>query len=184
MDLNFLNYNFKEIAPEFLIKLFTAGVVFIISWWLAIKLAKIIRKAMIRAKIESSVISFTFSVSKVAFRTIAILITLSCLGINISSLIAALGAALVTVGLALKDSLSNIASGTIIIINHPFKIGDYLEIEKFSGVVVKIEIMFTTLIDEEGSEIIIPNSKLTSTGMKNKGKKKPNNDSLELAENN
>ena len=101
-----------------------------------------------------------------------ILAALSKVGINISSMIAALGATFVTVGIALKDSLSNIASGTIIIINKPFKVGDFLEIGTHSGRVVSIELMFTTLITPDDKELIVPNSKLTSCEIINCSKQK------------
>lgn len=89
------------------------------------------------------------------------------LGVNVNSIIAAVGAAAVTVGLALKDSMSNIASGVLIIITKPFKAGDFLEFEGLQGTVTKIEIMNTFLNTVDNKEVIIPNSRLTANNVTN-----------------
>ena len=181
MNFDFWGTDIKATLFNLFINLLITGIIFSFLWWFSNKLAKIIKKAMKRARVDDGIITFTFSGCKLIFKIISVLIAASFLGINISSIIAALGAALVTIGLALKDSLSNIASGAVIIINHTFKIGDYLEIDKFSGTVSSIELMFTTLISDDQSQIIIPNSKLVAGGIKNHGKvKKIFNDSEEI----
>ena len=183
MNFNFWDADIKVLLFNLAINILIAGIIFSFLWWFSTKLAKIVKKAMRRAKVDEGIISFTFSGCNLIFKIISILITAAFLGINISSIIATLGAALVTIGLALKDSLSNIASGAIIIINHTFKIGDYLETNNFSGTVHNIELMFTTLIGDDGSQIIIPNSKLVAAGIKNHGKTKKLFNDVEEIEN-
>ncbi len=166
-------FSFQTAIVHFVInKLIPSFLIFLIGWFLAGFLTKTIKKAMTRAHIDESIISFSNSVLKVVFRGVVLLIVVSCLGVNISSIIATLGAALLTVGLALKDNLSNIASGTIIIINKPFKIGDFLETNNIKGTVTKIEMLFTTLLTADNKEIVIPNSKLTSNYIINSTVKK------------
>lgn len=143
-------------------KLILAILIFSVGWFLAGSLTGTIKKTMVKSNIDNSIISFSSSILKVVLRSIVILIVISWCGINISSIIAALGAGLVTVGLALKSNLSNAASGAIIIINKPFKIGDYLETNNVSGTVQKIEMLFTTLSTSDNKEVVVPNSKLTS----------------------
>ncbi len=143
-------------------KIILAVLIFAVGWVLAGSLSRTIKKAMVKSNIDNSIVSFSNSVLKVVLRGIVILIVISWCGINISSIIAALGAGLVTVGLALKNNLSNAASGAIIIINKPFKIGDYLETNNVSGTVQKIEMLFTTLSTSDNKEVVVPNSKLTS----------------------
>lgn len=142
--------------------LIPAVLIFFIGWFLAGKLTVMIKKAMTRSNMEESIISFSNSVLKVLFRSIVILMVVACFGVNVSSIIAALGATLVTIGLALKDNLSNAASGVIIIINKPFKIGDSLETSNVKGKVTKIEMLYTTLVTPDNKEIVVPNSKLTA----------------------
>lgn len=150
----FISFFFNNLIPALLI--------LFIGWFLSGKLLIMIKNAMTKTNVDKSIISFSGSVLKVFFRIIVILISLTCFGINISSIVAAFGAALVTVGLALKDNLANAASGAIIIINKPFKIGDALSTNAIEGKVTKIEMLSTTLITSDNREIIIPNSRLTS----------------------
>ena len=96
-----------------------------------------------------------------------VLSALSTLGINLSSFITALGAAGVTAGIGLKDSISQFASGLQILISKPFKSGDFIELEAVSGKVAEIGFMNTTLNTIDNKRIIIPNSHLTSNNIIN-----------------
>lgn len=148
----------KEIAPHLL----GSGILLLIGWWLTSFLTNMIKNGMIRAKIDASIISFTSSIIKTTLRIIVVISVLAQLGLNVASLVTAIGAAGVTAGLALKDSLSNFASGVLIILNKVFHMGDYLEFDGISGTVTNIDMMFTTLTTVDNKNIIIPNSKLTT----------------------
>ena len=100
-------------------------------------------------------------------KILIIICALGTLGIDMTSIITVIGTATVAIGLALKDSMANIASGVLIIINKPFKVGDYLSTEGLEGTVHKIEMMYTTLISFDGKEIILPNSRVTSNNVIN-----------------
>ena len=80
------------------------------------------------------------------------------LGMDVTSIIAAVGTMGVAVGLAIKDSMSNVASGVQILFTHPFRAGDYLVTEGVEGTVERIEIMYTSLRTFDNKEVIIPNS--------------------------
>lgn len=151
----------------FLPKLISAAIVFLLGWWITKIICKIITKAMNKAKADTTVVSFLNSIINFSLKTIVVICALSTLGFDVTTIIATIGAAAVTVGLALKDSLSNVASGTLIILNHKFKIGDYLETEGLKGKVVKIDMMYTTLCTYDNKEILIPNSRLTSNNIVN-----------------
>ena len=112
---------------------------------------------MIKSSVDESIISFSNSVLKVTFRSIVILMVITCFGVNISSIIAAVGATFITIGLAVKDNLSNVTSGIIIIVNKPFKIGDSLETSNVKGKVTKIEMLYTTLVTQDNKEIVVQN---------------------------
>ncbi len=145
----------------FLPKLISAIIVFIAGWWLASLAAKIFVKAMNRTKADETVVSFLKSLIKNVLRVIVVVSALAQLGINVTSIITALGAATVAVGLALQSTMSNLASGVLIILNKPFKVGDFLQFNGMQGTVTKIEMMNTYLKSLDNKEIIIPNSKLT-----------------------
>ena len=104
------------ILPKFL----GAVAILLIGWWLCNIASRILVHALQRTKADGSVISFLGSLTKYSLKVI-IFITAIAQFMDVTSIIAALGAAGVTVGLALKDSLSNVASGIQIIFTHPFR---------------------------------------------------------------
>ncbi|MGN0517922.1 MAG: mechanosensitive ion channel family protein [Acutalibacteraceae bacterium] len=151
----------------FLPKLVSGLLVFVIGWWLSSVAAKFILKAMKRTHADETVMMFLNSIIKNVFRVIIIISAMGQLGINVTSIITALGAATVAVGLALQSTMSNVASGTLIILNKPFKVGDFLSFGGLQGTVTKIEMMNTYLKSADNKEIIIPNSKLTADSIVN-----------------
>ena len=145
----------------------SALLILIIGWWITKIICKIIRKAMQKGKADPTVSSFLLSVISVTLKIMVVICAIATVGFDVTTLITTVGAAAVTVGLALKDSLANVASGTLIILNKRFKIGDYLETEGLKGKVVKIDMMYTTLCTYDNKEILIPNSRLTSNNVTN-----------------
>lgn len=139
-----------------------AVIILAIGWWVIGLIEKSVKRILNKAKIDAGATSFMMSILKAVLRIIIILCAVSHLGVNITPLLTALGAAAVTISLALKDSLSNIASGMLIVINKMFCVGDHLKVDNIEGQVCKIEIFFTTLLTGDNKEILIPNSKLTS----------------------
>lgn len=139
-----------------------AAIILSIGWWVTSLIEKSTKRMLAKAKVDVGATSFMMSILKAVLRIIIILCAVSHLGINITPLLTALGAAAVTISLALKDSLSNIASGMLIVINKMFCVGDHLKVDDIEGRVCKIEIFFTTLLTGDNKEILIPNSKLTS----------------------
>lgn len=154
-------------AVAFFPKLIAAVLIFAIGWWLSKVVTNLVKRALQRGKADTAAISFICSFSLCALRIIVIISAVAQLGVNVNSIIAAVGAAAVTVGLALQDSMSNIASGVLIIINKPFKAGDFLEFEGLQGTVTKIEIMNTYLNTVDNKEVIIPNKRLTANNVTN-----------------
>ena len=121
-------------------------------------LAKVFR----RTKLEETGRKFLLSAIKAALYVILVVMALSELKVPMTSILAALGTAGLAICLALKDSLSNFASGVLILFNHTFKVGDFIEIEGQKGTVRRIELMFTTLATADNKRLVIPNSVLTS----------------------
>ena len=157
----------SEWGWNFLPKLVSALLIFLIGWWASKIICRLILRAMKKSKADPTVSSFLHSLINASLKIVVVIAVLSALGFDVTTIITAVGAAAVTVGLALKDSLANLASGTLIILNKKFKIGDYLETEGLKGKVVKIEMMYTTLCTYDNKEILIPNSRLTSNNIVN-----------------
>ncbi len=138
--------------------LVSAALIICIGFWVSKKIVKIIKKGMVRAKNDYTVITFIGSVVNIILKFIIIISALAVLGVDITSILTAFGAAMVAIGLALQNSLSNIASGVLIILNKPFKSGDILEFQGMTGTVVKIDLFNTHMKTYDNREIIVPNS--------------------------
>ena len=132
---------------SYLPNLISGLIIFVVGWWLTKLLFKLLLKAMTKGKADPTVATFLHSIINLALKTIVIICVLSTVGFDVTTIITTLGAAAVTIGLALKDSLSNVASGTLIILNKKFKIGDYLETEGLKGVVKKIDISTSSTVE-------------------------------------
>ncbi len=111
-----------------------------------------------RLKYENiaSLIARTCSITLII---LGIITALGTLGINISALVASLGLTGFALGFALKDTISNIISGILIMLYRPFKLEDSIKFAGYEGVVSSIDLRYTTL-NSEGNKILIPNSKL------------------------
>lgn len=153
----------QNIAPRIL----GAAIVLLIGWLLSKALVKLLKKALERGKAEAGVITFVGSLVNIGLKVLIGITAAAQLGFDVTSIITAIGALGVTIGLALKDSMSNVASGVQILFNHTFRVGDYLTVDGVEGTVDRIEIMYTALRTFDNKEIIIPNSELTANVITN-----------------
>jgi small conductance mechanosensitive channel len=133
---------------------------------------KITEKILSRAAVnipalDGTLVSIVRPVMRYGIIVIAVLIILDAFGINTTSLIALLGAAGVAVGLALKDTLSNIASGIILILLRSYRKGDYIEFGSYSGTVKDMDLFVTVLETPDGIYISAPNSSIWGMPLKN-----------------
>lgn len=98
---------------------------------------------------------------------IAVVIVLDIFGVNTNSIVALLGAAGLAVGLALKDTLSNIAAGIMMLMLRPFRTGDYISFNSTSGTVEEITLFNTILITPDGQYVSAPNSNVWGATIQN-----------------
>ncbi|MGA0333242.1 MAG: mechanosensitive ion channel family protein [Kiritimatiellia bacterium] len=122
---------------------------------------RVITKLMTKAKVDPTLVSFTGSVSYVGLMAFVVVSALGQLGIATASFVAVLGAAGLAVGLALQGSLGNFASGVLMIIFKPFKLGDFVEAGGVAGVVEEIGIFNTELKTGDNKKMIVPNASIT-----------------------
>ena len=152
---------------EYIPNLVAALIILFGGYWLIKLVIHIMQKALKKSKADHTIVSFLTSVTKTALYICLGVCILAALRFNVSMLITALGAAAVTIGLAIKDSLANVASGTLIILNRKIKTGDFIETEGIIGEIMRIDIMYTTLRTYDHKEVLIPNSRLTSNNVIN-----------------
>jgi small conductance mechanosensitive channel len=139
-----------------------ALVIFLVGRWVAGALSRGLRSFMTRHKVDAVLISFASSLVYFGLLAFVVIASLERLGVKATSFVAVIGAAGLAVGLALQGSLSNFASGVLIIVFRPFKIGDYIEAAGTAGVVKEITILTTMMATPDNKRIIVPNSAVMS----------------------
>jgi len=158
--INWFNGN-QALLIDYAIKFVVAILIIVLGKLVAKLIAKAVSKVMAHRKVDDAVISFIASmVYGIAF-FVAIIAAISHLGFNTSSLVAIVGAAGLAVGLALQGSLSNFASGVLLIVFKPFKAGDFVEAAGVAGIVEEILIFSTKLRTGDNKTVIIPNGSIT-----------------------
>jgi len=136
--------------------------IFVIGRLLAKWLTSMTQKALARSGVDQTLRRFLGTLMYYIMLTGVIIATAGQLGIQTTSFIAIVGAAGLAIGLALKDSLSNFASGVMLILFRPFKVGDVVTTGGVTGKVQQIDIFSTVVLTPDNQRIIIPNSNITA----------------------
>jgi small conductance mechanosensitive channel len=143
-------------------KLISVAMLFFVGRWGAKQLRQVVRKILTKARMDASLISFASQFTYYGFLFLIALSIMGQLGIETTSLIAMLGAAGVAIGLALQGSLSNFSAGLLLIVFHPFRVGDLIEGAGIIGIVEEIQLFSTSVLAEDNKLVIVPNSKLVN----------------------
>jgi small conductance mechanosensitive channel len=167
MDLSKLIAKVYELLTVYGLRVIAALVIFVLGRWVALGVAKIIKRVLIKSKVDETLVSFVRNLCYVALLAFVVIAALNQLGIQTASLIAVLGAAGLAIGLALQGSLGNFAAGVLMVIFKPFKVGDYIEGAGTAGIVEHIEIFTTQLKTPDNKTVIVPNAKLTGDNITN-----------------
>ena len=136
-----------------------AVAVFLIFWVLSKISYKAIIKIGTRTQLNVHIASLLARSAKIALFVFGVVTALGTLGINVSALVAGLGLTGFALAFALKDTVSNLVAGVLILIYHPFEINDRIKISSYEGNVVSVDLRYTVL-ESEGKKVLIPNSKL------------------------
>lgn len=134
--------------------------IFIVGRWVIRLVLSGVVRLMQRMQIEPMLVGFTRSILHVALLLFVVIAALDQLGVDTTSFIALFGAAGLAVGMAMKDSLGHFASGVLMLMLKPFKVGDFIEAAGTSGTVENIGIFATTLKTGDNREIIVPNGSI------------------------
>ena len=134
-------------------KLAGAVIIIALGFWVSSLIGKLLIKGLTRKGVDASIHSFLRSIVVWLLRFAVILSALSTLGFNLNSFIAALGAAGLTAGMGLQNSIAQFASGIQILVNKPFKSGDFVELENISGRVHEIKLMYTVFTTADNKRV-------------------------------
>ncbi len=167
--------NIEEILNQVTSLLTTYGldvvgaiVILVIGWTLAGWARRAVDKTLSKIqKFDATLRRFFASLAKYLVIIFTVLAVLNQFGVQTASLIAVLGAAGLAVGLALQGTLSNVAAGVMLLLFRPFRVGDYIEAGGLAGTVKAITLFVTELGTPDNVQIIVPNSQVWNTAVKN-----------------
>lgn len=148
-------------------KLAAALLILFIGFWIANNLTRILKRAMTKANIDKTLRPFLASLVSILLKVMVLIAAAGQVGIETTSFIAILGAAGLAIGLALQGSLQNFAAGAMLLVFKPYKVGDLVELQGYTGVVQEIQIFNTVLMTPDNKKVIIPNAAATSGPMTN-----------------
>ena len=144
------------------LKLLVAIIIYIVGQWIAKIVKNIVKKSMLKGGRDATLANFLSSIIYFLVMVFVLIAAIAKIGIQTASLVAIFGAAGLAVGFALQGTLGNFAGGVMLILFHPFKVGDTITGAGQTGKVHEIQMFSTILIGEENKVIFIPNGKLSN----------------------
>ena len=160
IDWNALLETVQDKGGEFAINLVLALLIFYVGKFVISLIVRGIRKVMQAQEVDKTLETFVCNLVRMVLLVIVIIAAIGQLGIQTTSFIAIFGAAGLAVGLALQGSLANFASGVLIVMFRPYKVGDFVEAAGIAGVVEQVQILTTILKTGDNKQIIVPNGQI------------------------
>lgn len=156
-----------EMAIAYAPKVVGALLVLIIGFWIVRLLAKLVRKSLENRNVDPSLTPFIVSLTSIGLKILVLLSAASMFGVEVTSFVAIFGALAFAIGMALQGNLSHMAAGVLILFFKPFRVGDFIVTQGYSGTVKEIQIFTTILTTLDNRIIIIPNGAITSGPIEN-----------------
>lgn len=156
-----------EYLATYGLQIIAAAAIFIIGRWLAKVISMLVKKGLIKAKVDETLARFVSNLCNIGLLVFVVIATLDKLGVKTTSLAIVVGAAGLAIGFALQGSLSNFAAGVMLIIFKPFKVGDFVEVAGKRGTVKEIQIFNTIINSPDNIRVIIPNGQVTGGNIMN-----------------
>ena len=163
MNWTIIKGKLMDLVLEYAPRVGVALAIVIIGPWIIKILIHMLRNILKKSSVDISLHHFIESLSEVLLKVVVFITAASVLGIETTTFIAILSAAGLAVGLAIKDSLSNFASGILILTFKPFGIGDFIKAEDELGTVKDIQLLYTHINTNRNKRIVIPNSDLANS---------------------
>lgn len=157
----------QEMVVTYGMKLIYTLTTLVIGLWIIKMAMRGIKKMFSSKHFDESLSHFLTSLIGMVFKALLGISVLSMLGIEMTSFIAIMGAAGLAIGMALSGTLQNFAGGAMILIFRPFKVGDFIDAQGYTGVVKEIQIFITILTTVDNKTIIIPNGPLSNGSLVN-----------------
>ena len=145
-----------------LIKILIALAIYFVGRWIVRRILKLVDVAMQHRNVDISLRSFTRNTISTVFTLLLVLIVVSTLGVNVTSLIAVASAATLAIGMALSGTAQNFAGGVMILLMKPYRVGDYISAQGQSGTVRDIKLCSTVITTADNQTIYIPNNSIAT----------------------
>jgi len=167
MDLNSIWEVIRQFILEYGLSVIGAIVTLIIGFWVIGLLTRALKRTMEKRGLDPTIRPFLASLVSVGLKVLLLLSVAGMFGVETTSFIAIFSALAFAVGLALQGNLSHFASGILILIFKPFRVGDFIVAQGYSGTVKEIQIFNTILTTLDNRIIIMPNGSITSGPIEN-----------------
>lgn len=152
---------------QFALKILAAIALYLIGIWLIRRIRNLLRSLFARKKVEPTLATFLLSATNISLTVLLVVIVVGVLGVNTSSLAALLAAGGVAIGMALSGTLQNFAGGIMILFFKPFKVGDFIDANGYTGTVQSINITATRMTTGDNKLVVIPNGALSNGNILN-----------------
>ena len=157
----------SDFATQYGLRILGAIIVLIVGLWIIKIIVRSSRRLMDKSNMDVSLSGFLNNLISITLKILLIISVMSMLGVAMTSFIAILGAATLAVGMALSGTLQNFAGGVMILLFKPFKVGDFISAQGYTGVVKEIGIFVTVLTTPDNKTIFIPNGPLSNGSLTN-----------------
>lgn len=164
--MNYLD-KLTELTWQYGPKVLTAAALLVVGLWVIRRITQGLDNLLRHRKVDASLLPFFSSLVDIGLKVLLLLMVASTFGIETTSFIAIFSAIAFSVGLALQGSLGNFASGVLILLFRPYRVGDLISAAGQHGRVVEIQVFNTILLTSTGKKIIIPNGKMTEGPIEN-----------------
>ncbi|HSW01115.1 MAG TPA: mechanosensitive ion channel domain-containing protein [Sedimentisphaerales bacterium] len=156
-----------QMLAEYGLKVLGAVLIFLIGRYVAGVLSRLLSRVLAKAKVDPTLVPFIENLGYTVMLVFVVIAALGQAGVQTTSLIAVLGAAGLAIGLALQGSLANFASGVLLLVFKPFRVGDFVEVAGVKGTVCAIRIFNTVLNSPDNIRIVVPNGQVTGGSISN-----------------
>jgi len=166
-DPNTVLQDLLQSAIDFGLKLLAAIAIYLIGAWVIKRVKVALNKIFLKRNTEGTLASFIISLVSITLTVLLVIITIGTLGINTTSLAALLAAGGMAIGMALSGTVSNFAGGLMLLVFKPFKAGDFITAQGYSGTVKEVSIVNTKITTPDNRVVIIPNGALSNGNIDN-----------------
>jgi len=167
IDMGAVLQKVYEYLAQYGLKVIAALIILLIGRWLAKFISRLIERALVKAHVDKTLAKFVKNLSHIGLLIFVVIAAVASLGVETTQLAVVVGAAGLAIGLALQGSLANFASGFLMIVFRPFKVGDFIEAAGVKGTVKEIQIFNTIINTPDNIRAIIPNAQITGGNVLN-----------------